>query len=311
MSDKSITITAMARPALFADMLRSLVACDLDGWRIYVAIEPGEHQDEIASLAQSLLPPANLTLIRNAQRLGVRENPKSAIMAAFADGSAFNLCLEEDFILAPDALRLADWYAPNAQPHWMCLNLLAASCECAGNLSDPAHPTLLFEGRGFSSIGLGLTRANWDQVAASWSAPRSVPRKGRLNMDHAGWDLALFALLLRHPDWRSIHPVAARCTHLGNTGTHCTPAFQEAAFDHISLADRGVAAAERDGFQLVPISALPTGVRGHVLAQQDYARAVEKALGAYHDRRSLVQDWFSDLARKRRKRLREKAQGGR
>ncbi len=311
MQHKSITITAMARPALFANMVRSLVACDLAGWQVYVAIEPGAHQDEIAGLAQSLLPAAGLTLLRNTRRLGVRENPKAAIMAAFAAGSTFNLCLEEDFLLAPDALQLADWYAAHAQPHWMCLNLLAASCECMGNLSDPAHPSLVFEGRGFSSIGVGLTRANWDRVAPSWSAPRGVQRKGRLNMGHSGWDLALFALLLQNPDWRSIHPIAARCTHRGDTGTYCTPAFQDAAFGHIRLADRGIAQAQRDGFQLVPIHALPAEVRGHVLAQQDYARAIEKSLTGYQGRRTLLHDWISDRLRQRRMRLGEKAQGSR
>ncbi|MCG3268824.1 hypothetical protein [Yoonia sp. I 8.24] len=302
MPKKTITITAMERPALFADMVASLTRCGLDRWHVYVAIEPGDHQEALAQIAMDLLPSDQITILRNPKQLGVRENPKAAIDAAFGDRSDFNLCLEEDFLLAPDALQLADWYIANAQPHWVCLNLLAASCGSTGNLSAPAYPELLFESKGFSSIGLGLTRRNWDQLRPHWSAPTAIRRKGYHDIAVDGWDHALFAHLLKHPALRSIHPVAARCTHVGATGTYCTPTFQDAAFGHIALALRDADAAARDGFSLVPIARLPQQIVGHVRAQQDFANLLAQQVTRFEPTRSYLYDRLSHWNRKRRRR---------
>ena len=92
---KSITITAFQRDALFSSMLRSVVANDLDGWQIFVAIEHGPKQEEMAQIAAKYLPAGQTTILRNPTRLGVRENPKAAITAAFSAGSEFNLFAKE------------------------------------------------------------------------------------------------------------------------------------------------------------------------------------------------------------------------
>jgi hypothetical protein len=303
MHNKTITITAMERPALFADMVNSLTHCGLDDWHVFIAIEPGDQQDIIAQIAQDVLPTDQITILRNATMLGVRENPKAAIDAAFATGSQFNLCLEEDFLLAPDALQLADWYIAHVQPHWMCLNLLAANCGCTGNLSDPKHQELLFESKGFNSLGVGFTRHNWVRLRQFWSAPKTIPRKGKLDLAFAGWDHALFAHLLKHPEMRAIHPVAARCTHTGATGTYCKPQFHDDAFGHIMLATRMYGIAQDAGFTVTPISQLPTHIIGHARAQQDDALLRAEQISNTHPTRSYLYDLLSHWNRIRRQHL--------
>lgn len=261
-------------------------------------------QDEMAQIAARYLPADQTTIMRNETRLGVRENPKAAIAAAFSAGSEFNLCLEEDFLLAPDALSLADWYIANAQPHWFCLNLLASICNSRGNLSAPAHPDFVFESRCLSSIGLGFTRDMWQQIEPIWSEPRTYRRSSWRRMYHDGWDHALLAHLLTHPHLRTIQPVAARCTHLGAIGTYCREDFQRDAFDHIRLCPPLDTAA---AFVVAPINDLPADVIGHAHALQDQTRRIESVIEQDLSPHSALHDWVRHHNRKRRERLRAKS----
>jgi hypothetical protein len=302
--EKTITITAMSRPALFDQMLRSLVACRLDGWHVIVAAEPAPEQDEIARLAEQHVPADQLTFIRNPTRLGVRENPKAAMVRAFAGGSRFNLSLEEDLLLAPDALKLADWYIAHEQPHWMCLNLLAANCGSRGNMSRPEHPTLLFESKAFNSIGVGLSRTNWEAVGPVWSEPDTPRGNGYEGIYHFGWDYALLAHLVRNRHLRAVHPVAARCTHLGAVGTYCTEAFQREAFGHIALSARTAKDADAKGFSLVPVSELPPTVAGHAQAHQDQAALFLELTKATYRPPATFMGWLREVNHRRVRKLR-------
>ncbi|MCW8842613.1 MAG: hypothetical protein OQK00_04275 [Rhodobacteraceae bacterium] len=267
----------MNRPRLFGEMLQSLVACGLEGWHVFIALEPSPQQADFTEIAASLLPPESYTITVNPNRLGVRENPRQAITRAFRAGSELNLCLEEDFRLAPDALLMAKWYQENHKPHWMGLNLLAGLCGSAGNLSAPALPKVLFETRCFNSIGVAFTRSDWDRVSHCFR-PRSWRFLRRRNLFDEGWDWALFAYLLLSEDLRMVQPLAARCTHTGTHGTHCTPDFQARAFDRLPLSDWTPDSATPPGYELTDIDALPYEISAHIYSQLTIARLQTKAL---------------------------------
>lgn len=264
----TITITATDRPDLFRDMLNSLVACDLDGWHVHVSIEPLGGEAEIATLCQSILPDGQYSVRVNDAVLGVRGNPEATITRAFDEGSTFNLCLEDDFLLAPDALQLAKWYVAHHQPHWVGLNLLAGNCGSAGNLSDLSEPKAVFETRCFNSIGVGMTRDDWARMRGCWQEP-DKQRLKRTDKRFSGWDWSFLVSLVLADDARVVQPAAARCTHTGAIGTHCRPEFQEKAFARLQLCERPLQADPTSAFTLLDHGELPYRTAAHLYTQTE------------------------------------------
>ena len=215
-------------------MLNSLVRCDgLEDWHVFVNVEPGPDQAAFSEICQRVLPAQSFTVRINPRVLGVRGNPYDVLEHVFSNGSALNICLEEDFVVAPDILQLALWYERIQAPHLACMNFLAGACGNPGYLSDTQHPNLFFETECFNSIGLVLTQSNWQRMRAFWLGPDPglyrVPDKTLQNqnkvaprhLDIDGWDWSVYAQILRDPSLSVLPPVAARCVHAGTTGTYC------------------------------------------------------------------------------------------
>ena len=243
-------------------MLETLLANDLAGWRILVRIDPSPVADDMAQIAKSLLAGHDPDIAVNPARLGVRENPYRLLERAFAEGSALNLYLEEDLLLAPDATGLASWYRAHHRPEWLCLSLVAGGCASAGLLSNPDYPALLFAGSTFNSLGFAVRRQEWLRLMApAWMTERD----GVIKFDGkptGGWDWQIYSLLLDDPKLRTLQPVLARATHNGRmAGEHCTPRFHDLAFAGLPLHQgpaRGI------DYRLVPTGELPSVVRRHV-----------------------------------------------
>lgn len=266
-------------------MARTLAACG-SGWHLSLAVEPGPRQEAFAPICAATLPAGSYDVTVNPRRLGVRDNPFHALKTAFAGGADFVLLLEEDFLLAPDALDLARWYRDHHRPHWAALNLLAGNCGSAGLLSDTTLSDALFETRCFNSIGVGMTAADWARAAPVWRR-RHAPRYHSIRdlPCHHGWDWALFAMIQAQPDLRVVQPVTARCTHAGPKGEHCTPDFQQKAFARLALAAHRT---ERD-FVLRSLSDLPAGIAAHIAAQNESAEHLgRRALGTDRGRGPLL-----------------------
>lgn len=290
---KTITCPVMNRPDLFEMMLASLAMNDLNGWHMFVAVEPGDHQDAFAEICSRHLPDGGYTVTINPRRLGLRANLYHVVRRAFDQGAEVNLYLEEDLLLAPDVTTLADWFVANRQPHWLCLNLLAGACGNPGHMSHVAHPDLFFETDCFNSYGLVITPDAWARVRDAWLGPdprvarnydvARWTRTGRRHLLREGWDWAVWSEVLQDPALKVVQPVAARSTHIGVVGVHVRPPFQERAFGHISLSTSAPAAAD---YRVVPIGKLPDPARGHSELLNHAAR-----LMAGLDQRAYPRKW--------------------
>ena len=289
----TLTIAASDRPGHLARMLDTLLANDLTGWRIFAGIEPGPRQGEVAAVFRERLAGCDLTLTENRARLGVRDHPYRLLNQAFDAGADFDLHLEDDLLLAPDALDLARWYATHARPEWAALNLLAGACGSAANLSDQDHPDLVFATPCFTSIGLGLTRANWQDLRPHWKAPRGIKRRGDMALAHAGWDWAIVKWLIDRPERQVLQPVAARATHAGGSGTHCNPDFQHKAFAGLELAHDRPAT-----YILKEVDDLPRPAAAHVHAMIESNSRLGRLHKALYPQRSWLRDALSHLNRK-------------
>ena len=269
---RTITATAYRRPHLFRSMLESLLANELAGWRILIQIDPSPVAEDIAEIAAGLLSGYDLQVAVNRARLGVRENPFRLIERAFAAGSALNLHLEEDLLLAPDATRLASWYEAHHQPDWLCLNLIAGGCASAGLLSNPDYPALLFSGAAFNSLGFAARRQEWQNLMApAWMTERMDIVKFD-GIATGGWDWQIYALMLDEPRLRTLQPALARAIHTGRlAGEYCTPQFHDQAFDGLPLYGGG---GEKVDYRHLPVAELPSVVGRHANLWQEMSAAL-------------------------------------
>lgn len=218
---KTLTVTTHDRPRLLERMLQTLAVCGPHKYRAFVRCEPG---CEVAPrLVRRYLPRAQIHV--NRKKLGVRENPYQALTDAFQAGSEYNLYLEEDIILSPDAIALADWYCehPPAQ-QTLCLNLLRYQ-------SDASRPDeVLVTATEFNALGLGITRAAW------FAHFQRVWFEDPPGHKEIGWDWSVKRMLGDTPDLFTVQPALSRSNHTGRVGTYCRPAFHDATFGHLATS---------------------------------------------------------------------------
>ena len=266
---KSITVTAMNRPALLQALLHSLMRNELDGWRISVAIEPSSAAADLVGICKSVLAGQNHEIKVNNETLGIRANPHRALNRAFAAGSALNLYLEEDLLVSPDATAMALWYAENHKPAWLCLNLLAGPCGSAALISDSRFPEQLFLAHTFNSIGFVVRREEWHGLMApNWFGGGLPELAGGPTANWgtyaSGWDWSIYRLLATRNDLFSIQPVFARATHTGATGTNATPEFHDKVFGGLPISKKPA-----DTYALVETDDLNREVRSLVRAHEE------------------------------------------
>lgn len=266
---RAITITGYRRPRLFRDLLVSLRANDLDGWQVFVRVEPSPLVPEFVAAAAALLRDVKHTVVVNPERLGIRLNPFVLLDGVFAGGAELALYLEEDLLLAPDATRLALWYQQAHRPEFLCLSLLAGACGSAGVMSYPGYPSLLFPARSFNSLGFAVGRQEWfGHFRDRWMTDE--PHVSALDgQPVSGWDWSIYAYLAGNPALYSIQPAAARAIHTGREdGEWCTSWFHDLAFRDLPLAG-----APGDTYRLKPVSRLPGPVRRHAILWEQAATA--------------------------------------
>jgi hypothetical protein len=269
---RTITITAFRRPHLLQAMLRTLIANDLTGWRILIAIDPSPAADEAMQVVAKTLSGRDYEATVNVDGLGISQNPLRLIERAFACGSSLNLHLEEDLLLSPDATALSSWYQENHRPEWLCLGLIAGGCASAGFLSNSDFPDLLFAGHTFNSLGFAVRSEEWQLfMRPAWTNEpgRMVKFDGALT---GGWDWSIYAMLMGHPHLRTLQPVLARSTHNGRLGgQHCTPQFHDAAFAGLPM-HAGVPGTL--AYRVAPLPLLPSVVRRHAMLWLEMTRAL-------------------------------------
>lgn len=254
---RTITITGWQRPELFRGLLRSLAANDLHGWNISIQLEPSEFVEDYRAAAAEMPSAIPLSLVVNAERLGIRHNPFRLLDRVFNEGADFVLYLEEDLLLSADATALAAWYVKNHRPEWMVLSLLSGGCGSKGFISDRNYPEILFAGKSFNSLGFAIRRAEWTQhVRPAWFADRPVyTLEGEKTH---GWDWSVYRMLVATPGLYSLQPAAARATHTGRHGVNVRPHWHDSAFADLELAEGAPAGCN---YQVLTLEALPAPLR--------------------------------------------------
>ena len=181
--------------------------------RIAIFIDPGE--DDIADLCRMWAWRQIVTteVFVNETRLGVAGNPQRAYTYVFDTlGSDFNVAIEDDAVLMPDALELALWFDERQDvglSRYAFLNLCDHYSYRGGEYSRggvPEDPALLAENVTLSApFAWCLARSRWPFIRKNWNKNA-----------HAiwGWDWSV-RLAMRMEGMIALTPVVSRCRNIG------------------------------------------------------------------------------------------------
>lgn len=227
---KTITITAFNRPGYLEQVVRSLVKNSLQGWHIYIALEPSNASRLNKQVIARELRRCQYSIIENSSRLGIKKNPYAVQNTVFNLGSDINIYLEDDTVVSPDVTKLAGWYQGLDLHGVMCLNLLYGSCGAQGHRSDPQHPGLVSVTRNFNSLGYICTRDQWrEYLAPYWYSQRFKSKS---------WDWCVLEEFKARPDLFVLQPMLARARHIGRlSGTYCPVDLHDAVYAHLRIND--------------------------------------------------------------------------
>lgn len=213
---KTIVLVSNNRPDYLRGMLGSLRDNDCTGWGVVAYLEPpGE---ECKALIKSSFPRAEI--ITNAYRMGLPLNALQAWHTTFKKGAEAVLYLEEDIILAKDALRVVDW----------CLGVEKTRPNCMGvtlynDSSHPGREDQVARVRRFRAFAMATTARRW---LNDWQRNFLV--------DERGWDFGINGMLGARGEGFMLAPVAARANHTGRSGQHCLPEYHDRWFSWVKLS---------------------------------------------------------------------------
>lgn len=207
---KTITIAAYNRPAHLKRLINSLArqVTPLHDYFLVVTVDAGGDKfDEVLQVANSINF-VNKAVIAQKENVGINQNTYDSIHVAFEGmSSQYNLYLEDDLILAPDALALVDWYI-DKEPSFHDISALCL-CNLRSESEDPAQ---LFRSRRFAAWGFAMSYQRWRQVA------EPVWLKGERM-----WDNRVANYIRTRPNsLHNIFPEVSRAKNIGVDGSHLT-----------------------------------------------------------------------------------------
>ena len=232
MNIKTISYTAFNRPHYLEESLQHLVKNDLTGWHIYFQIEHSTMIEHNLAVIKRYLNGLNYSYKVNDAVLGCEMNTYQSMDHVFNElKSDINIYLEDDVIVGPDIVQLADWYVEQDKNDIICLNLLYGSC--GGRFHKKGtnlNKDLIHKVKQFNSLGLILTKEQW----ITYFKPYWLGRK----YSPGAWDCEIQGEWVENKNKSifTLQPEYARSTHIGRLrGTKCPIQFHDRTFVGIEL----------------------------------------------------------------------------
>lgn len=194
---KTISIPTNNRPALLHRCLESLRnAVGIADWTLVFSCEPNQTVCDMVTKISW----APVYFSRNPVQFGCWDNTFRAAELAMAVGSEVNLYIEDDLVVSPDVLILADQWRKTSYP------ILALRRPDETRRPEPTK-VANFPG-GLFGDGFAWRRNEWPLVRAAWFAA-----------GYSMWDWAMEGeLKKRH--MTQARPLIHRSQNIGIEGTH-------------------------------------------------------------------------------------------
>jgi ADP-heptose:LPS heptosyltransferase len=288
----TITITGEREPLLFRELLHSLIANDLAGWKIFVQLEPTPAPTQYVEIASELLGRFEYSLTVNPRPLGARETAFRLLEYVFRQGSLLNINLAGDTLVGRDTTRLAQWYFEHHRPEWMCLSLSSLARPLTF-LSDVTDPGLLFAGKEFSPAGFVVCRNEWYGHFQNRNTAKESYITRREEGLLEGWEWPIYNHLLRTERLACVQPVvpraiANRFSQRKQERAESNRALEALALARIKTADQI--------YRLVDPADLPDSVQAQLPVQE----RMQKLLAVILHGEEIIYDQNAALASVRR-----------
>jgi len=223
---KTLSMTAYNRPNYLEATLIDLAKNNLCDWNFFISVDPSDKTEEIKKVLDRDYGFASKTIVINQQRKDHRRNQHDAIAMAFGTGSSFNLHMDDDLFISPDALDLANYY----EKAFKDAPLTFGSYGLFNYASDSSKPDkLIRREKTFTGLGWCVFRDNWEQLfVPNWFNDGYSKRFG-----HYGWDWNIAGLYTEN-GISEIFPAFSRTNHRGREqGTCCNHTFYDNTFPKI------------------------------------------------------------------------------
>src|SRR5574343_1470620 len=217
---KTMTLVAYNRPAYTAETLASIEnARGFDTYKLYIALEPGnkETRDVVINFCQRH---QNTVLIENPLKLGCNWNNKCVYDRIIAEGSEFNVAIEDDTPITIDALELADWFFKHPKrDDYLFLQFFSLHKVIERELE--IMPCSMF-----SAWGWCFTKEKYEkEIEPYWMC------------NPMGWDFSITSYM-EAASVRGLRPILSRSRNVGRElGTYCSPKIWDATFPGLVVSD--------------------------------------------------------------------------
>lgn len=203
------------RPEYLKRSFGSIQSNDLSGFdSIHIFVEPTENQ-EMLNLLKTTKKISNVPVIvhYNKDRLFIDKNGFQALSYVFDNlGSSFNIHVEEDVILSPNATKLCLWYENSK------FDPEKTMCLCMHNHQEieNANESKCFRHDVFNAYGWAATKDNWNRwLKPEWFTNNYSPDKKTIRY---GWDWSLIYHTQVAKTVTVIIPEISRSTTIGELG---------------------------------------------------------------------------------------------
>lgn len=211
---KTITFPVGYRKNYLEQFLACLESQDLSDYTVFCSIENSPVCLEVlqaSSIDLNILHKPNS--IGRPSHSGARDNMFNVLSTAFASGSTFNLHLEDDLLLAPDAINLANWYYENYKDN----PLTYTSYGLFGFQPGGEDYSALEEVPFFEGLGWCAFKENWEACYRNSWYDNTLAKK---YFTAHGWDWSVQAYFKEYK-CKAIRPRINRTQHNGRIGGTC------------------------------------------------------------------------------------------
>ena len=201
---KTITFVAYNRADYTKQVLHTIEAAQPEGYEMFISLDPGDDATEQVVRDFLLTTKIKTVLVKNEERLGVNYNNLNAFKTAVEAGSDFNVAIEDDTPISPDAFQLADWFY-NHGHEYLVLNFFTFGMV-------EQEPLSLMECNDFCPWAWCFSKKAFERyIHPGWMG------------DERGWDWSINKVMQAF-NLKSLRPVLSRSGNIGrDLGTHCTP----------------------------------------------------------------------------------------
>ena len=212
---KTITFPVGYRANYLKEFLNCLAVQDIEDYTIICSAENSPQCIDILEKS-----PLQIHILRKPNssgqksHSGARDNMFNVLSNAFGVyKSDFNLHLEDDFLLAPDAVNLANWYYENFKDNPMAY----ISYGMFGFAPRGEDYTALEEVPFFEGLGWCTFKEGWEACYSKCWYDDTLARK---YFNAYGWDWAVQAFFKEY-NAKALRPLINRTQHNGRVGGTC------------------------------------------------------------------------------------------